>query len=204
MSSGPELVIVFKLRNRNLRNEALHKIEAGVKKYRGFYFLEKKDTILAMGHQGYEFNVYSLESLWSDLSNPDQDIVILLADAKQMLDDDGENDADFWKAYQNAIALVVAEIDPYYGIITDTETIKDIVKEGLDKNPINMNYFSFDYIRERLPGCNTVIQKYASRKLKYGFLVTDMILPENQWKKYNQEMKSGVCSQLDYEKHRRS
>jgi hypothetical protein len=64
-----------------------------------------------------------------------------------------------------------------------------MLKIGLEKYILSGDYFSFDYIKSNMPGCEAAIKKYATRKLQYGYLVTAFVLPEKKVSEFYAEMK---------------
>jgi hypothetical protein len=182
------MVLAFKLKKGGIVKHALEKIADGARKYRGFILNKKEPEHLSIGNRELDCDVYTVNSLYASEAGVHDDVVILLVDIDKMLEADGDKDSEFWIAFQNLVAMVVAEIDPYYGLISDDEALRDILKEGIDKIPVRMDYFSYDFIEDKLKGREAVIRKYATRRLRYGLLLVDMILPEQRRKDYLREM----------------
>ena len=190
MSSGPELAIALKLRLPHSDNIAFDQIADGARKYRGFELGDQEKGFLVISHQDYELYIYTMEGFDQGDVDKEHSIILLEADMDDVLDED--DTPDFWKAYQNVIAMVVAQTNPLFGITSDSETIIEMIKEGLHKYLSLGVYFSFDFIKATIPKCEDTIKKNASRELQYGYLVPGMMMSESKAKRYIRDMKRNL------------
>jgi hypothetical protein len=191
MSVAP-LEFAFRLRNDMTVSTALPRMVEAVKKYRGFELHENDlpaDRFSCI-HQEYEFDFYGLaylSGLDPKLKNIDK-ILVILTDFDNTMTDEGESNPGFWQALGNIQALVVAELDPLFGILFSSENFDPTSIATMDEALNGGGYFSNYYINERLPRMKEYIIQHSTRELKYGYLVQEDLLSERTPEGFNLRM----------------
>jgi hypothetical protein len=193
--SGPDLVMAFKLKKDTNDINAITKIADGIKRFRGFDIENLERECLTFDHQGFEFYVCTID--WLGLySIEDHSVILLVTDSDSMFRGPEEDIRAFWKAFQNAVAVVVAQADPLFGLKTDADSMEGLINEGLEKYATGADYFSFDYIKSDMPGCEVLMKEYATRELEHGYLVNADVMPEKRAKEFYTELKKN-CGKND-------
>jgi len=175
MGSGPDLAFVFLLRSGHSADAAIAAVRAAVERYRVFH-LEKSvlpsDGLVRFLRDAFDFylqtasdfEIFSLEPEWVDR------IMVLTTDSDYM-DVDGEPDPEFWKAWQDAIGLIVAAVNPSCGTSSDSDTVHELIGSDLAALFPEGEYFSFDYLRSLQGGAEEYVKACATRELLHGYLV---------------------------------
>lgn len=175
MGNDDRLVVLYRLRKGHNPDGAFKALRETVGKYRGFEVEGGATNDLEIIHHDYAF-VISIHIPDDSMDGMVYDIIQMECDAEYMLDAYSEDNPEFWKYYQNAIAVVAAVIDPWYAVETVDEKVAELVEGGLEAELKSGGYFSFDYIRQTMPTKENAIRKYATRELEKGIIVEAFVM----------------------------
>jgi len=175
MGSGPDLAFLFLLRSGHSADSALAEVRAAVERYRGFHLQESvfpSDGLVRFLRDAFDFYLQTASDFEILSSEPDwvDRILILTADSDYM-NVNGEPDPEFWKAWQDAIGLIVAVVNPSYGTSSDSDTVHELNGSDLAALFPEGEYFSFDYLRSLQGGAEEYVKACATRELLHGYLV---------------------------------
>lgn len=189
MSGDLSFVMIFCLRENNNSTEALNIIKEKAEKYDGFEIEDNNSSSFFIIHNEIKFLIKNIfESEYHPNYPLKNNFILMSVDYDYMFDDEGTDNPNFWIFFQNVIAIIVAIIDPTYGNFTDDEEMKRIIESDLEMNLLSGGYYSFDYIKLKLPLKENIIRTYATRELTHGLLVINMAMSQENATNFRNEM----------------
>jgi hypothetical protein len=171
MSSGPELAMVFRMRSPGGASEAMRRIPELARGSEGFDVSGACGGSLTLHRRSWEFLFETLGTFNERAGDAEDEILTVVTDMDFIYNDEGDEDPLFWESFSDVAEALSQWADPYFGTITDEETMGEYFERAELENPALLNYFSFDFIRDRVRDKERVIRRYATRTARNGLLV---------------------------------